>query len=741
MSDNNYALLNKEQKEAVFHTEGPLLILAGAGAGKTRVLAYRAAYLIEEKNVSPWNILMITFTNKAAQEMRERVISLADFGEEVWVATFHSTCVRILRRFIDRLGYETDFTIYDTDDVRALIKQVIRDMNLDPKMYKERVIAAWISSLKNDMITPEQAKKDALGNFRAMKEAEIYEAYVKQCRKNNALDFDDLLLLTVQLLQRNEDVREYYQDRFKYIMVDEYQDTNRVQFEFTALLAKKYGNLCVVGDDDQSIYRFRGADIRNILDFEKTFTGARVIKLEQNYRSTTSILDCANAVISHNRGRKDKHLWSELGTGDSVEFHQYENGYEEASEVIRKIRREVMNGAEYSDFAILYRTNAQSRAFEETCIGNNIPYRLVGGVNFYQRAEIKDLLAYLKTIASGKDDVATERILNVPRRGIGRTTIDRLKVFAQANDLSLMEAIEHAQNVPGIGKALKNLQVFSHMILELRHEDGDMEDLLRAVLQKTDYYSTLEDLEQEKRDQKRENIDELLSKARDFEDSWEEEHPPKLQDFLEEVALVADIDSLDESENRVVLMTLHGSKGLEFPTVFLCGMEDGLFPSYMSLNTGDPMDIEEERRLCYVGITRAKHHLYLSAAKARTLHGEVNYNLVSRFVREIPDDLLGLSRKVEKKYMPPEPRSVYDQAAFEQSVNPKPASFGKSFNITKAAVLPFGVGDRVRHGRFGEGTVTAIDEGKKDWEITIDFDEVGTKRLLNSIARLEPLND
>ena len=741
MSDNNYALLNKEQKEAVFHTEGPLLILAGAGAGKTRVLAYRAAYLIEEKNVSPWNILMITFTNKAAQEMRERVISLADFGEEVWVATFHSTCVRILRRFIDRLGYETDFTIYDTDDVRALIKQVIRDMNLDPKMYKERVIAAWISSLKNDMITPEQAKKDALGNFRAMKEAEIYEAYVKQCRKNNALDFDDLLLLTVQLLQRNEDVREYYQDRFKYIMVDEYQDTNRVQFEFTALLAKKYGNLCVVGDDDQSIYRFRGADIRNILDFEKTFTGARVIKLEQNYRSTTSILDCANAVISHNRGRKDKHLWSELGTGDSVEFHQYENGYEEASEVIRKIRREVLNGAEYSDFAILYRTNAQSRAFEEACIGNNIPYRLVGGVNFYQRAEIKDLLAYLKTIASGKDDVATERILNVPRRGIGRTTIDRLKVFAQANDLSLMEAIEHAQNVPGIGKALKNLQVFSHMILELRHEDGDMEDLLRAVLQKTDYYSTLEDLEQEKRDQKRENIDELLSKARDFEDSWEEEHPPKLQDFLEEVALVADIDSLDESENRVVLMTLHGSKGLEFPTVFLCGMEDGLFPSYMSLNTGDPMDIEEERRLCYVGITRAKRHLYLSAAKARTLHGEVNYNLVSRFVREIPDDLLGLSRKVEKKYMPPEPRSVYDQAAFEQSVNPKPASFGKSFNITKAAVLPFGVGDRVRHGRFGEGTVTAIDEGKKDWEITIDFDEVGTKRLLNSIARLEPLKD
>ncbi|MBQ1377455.1 MAG: UvrD-helicase domain-containing protein, partial [Lachnospiraceae bacterium] len=477
MSDNNYALLNKEQKEAVFHTEGPLLILAGAGAGKTRVLAYRAAYLIEEKNVSPWNILMITFTNKAAQEMRERVISLADFGEEVWVATFHSTCVRILRRFIDRLGYETDFTIYDTDDVRALIKQVIRDMNLDPKMYKERVIAAWISSLKNDMITPEQAKKDALGNFRAMKEAEIYEAYVKQCHKNNALDFDDLLLLTVQLLQRNEDVREYYQDRFKYIMVDEYQDTNRVQFEFTALLAKKYGNLCVVGDDDQSIYRFRGADIRNILDFEKTFTGARVIKLEQNYRSTTSILDCANAVISHNRGRKDKHLWSELGTGDSVEFHQYENGYEEASEVIRKIRREVMNGAGYSDFAILYRTNAQSRAFEEACIGNNIPYRLVGGVNFYQRAEIKDLLAYLKTIASGKDDVATERILNVPRRGIGRTTIDRLKVFAQANDLSLMEAIEHAQNVPGIGKALKNLQVFSHMILELRHEDGDMEDL------------------------------------------------------------------------------------------------------------------------------------------------------------------------------------------------------------------------------------------------------------------------
>ncbi len=754
MSDANYALLNKEQKEAVFHTEGPLLILAGAGAGKTRVLAYRTAYLIEEKNVSPWNILMITFTNKAAQEMRDRVVSLVDYGDSVWVATFHSTCVRILRRYIDRLGYDSDFTIYDTDDVRTLIKQVIQELDLDPKMYKERAIAAWISSLKNDMITAEDAKKDAMGNFRAMKEAQIYEAYQKHCRQNNALDFDDLLLLTVQLLQRNEDVLEYYQQRFKYIMIDEYQDTNRVQFEFAALLAKKFGNLCVVGDDDQSIYRFRGADIRNILDFEKTFTGAKVVKLEQNYRSTTSILDAANAVISHNRGRKNKHLWSELGKGDSVGFRQYENGYQEAEEVIEKIRQEVRRGASYNDFAILYRTNAQSRAFEEKCVAMNVPYRLVGGVNFYQRAEIKDLIAYLKTIASGKDDVATARIINVPRRGIGKTTLDKLRMFADANDLSLMEAIEHAKNIPGIGRALPSLQAFSMIIEELRQFDGDIEELIREVIYVTDYESVLEEFEEEKQQTKRENIDEFLSKAHDFMAGWDEMEEPTLSNFLEEVALVADIDDLDEDENRVVLMTIHGAKGLEFPTVFLCGMEEGLFPSYMSINSGDPMDIEEERRLCYVGITRAKRHLYLSCARARTLHGEVNYNRVSRFIDEIPENMLETAGKGGKRtFFDSERGSGFSSGGSDFSWNlPKPqekkkapvtsapASFGKDFTVQKSDGLSYSVGDRVVHQRFGLGTVKEIVDGKKDYEVLVDFDDFGEKRMMAGFAKLEKAN-
>jgi len=756
---DKYAGLNDRQREAVFHTEGPLLVLAGAGSGKTRALTHRIAYLIEEKNVSPWNILAITFTNKAAGEMKERVAKLVEFGDSVWVATFHSTCVRILRRYIDRLGYDTDFTIYDADDQKSVLKQVVKELNLDPKMYKERALASYIGSCKNELLTAADMRARAAGDYRRTIEAKIYAAYQQKCMDNNAVDFDDLLMLTVQLFRENQDVLENYQERFRYILVDEYQDTNHAQFEFVSLLAAKYRNLCVVGDDDQSIYRFRGADIRNILEFEEVFKGAKVIRLEQNYRSTTSILDCANAVISHNRDRKKKTLWSDRGEGTPVAFEQYENGYEEAEEVIRRIRREVLNGADYNDFAILYRTNAQSRSFEEACVNMNIPYRLVGGVNFYQRAEIKDLIAYLKTIATGRDDLATQRILNVPKRGIGQTTVDKLLVYGGNRGLSLMETIKAASGVKGVERALSKLQAFAHMIGELRgmSEHLPFDELLREVIERTDYYSTLDDLDEEKKQAKRENIDELISKASDFCMKWEDENtdPPALTDFLEEIALVADIDSMDSDESKLLLMTLHSSKGLEFPDVTLAGMEEGLFPSYMSITSGDPMDLEEERRLAYVGITRAMNRLTLTCAKSRTLHGEVMYNQISRFVREIPDEMLGLSRKVQKKYLPGadpfggEKRtggSPFNGAFGRTPAAPKPsappaATFGKTFEVKREGDLDYGVGDRVTHVRFGIGTVMDIIEGKKDYEVTVCFDEAGEKRMFASFAKLKRADD
>ncbi|MBR6323171.1 MAG: UvrD-helicase domain-containing protein [Lachnospiraceae bacterium] len=772
MSIDQFARLNDKQREAVFHTEGPLLILAGAGAGKTRVLTHRIAYLIEEKGVAPYNIMAITFTNKAAQEMKDRVANMVDFSDAVWIATFHSSCVRILRRHIDCLGYDNDFSIYDADDARTAVKHVIKEMDLDPKMYRERAIAAWISSLKNDMITPEQAMLNAGGDFRQRKEAEIYQNYQKKLKSNNALDFDDLLILTVQLFRENPVVLEYYQNRFRYIMVDEYQDTNRVQFEFVALLAASHHNICVVGDDDQSIYRFRGADIRNILEFEAEFPGAKVVRLEQNYRSTTRILDAANSVIRHNRGRKEKHLWSELGEGQAVSFSLYENGYAEAESIIRQIRSEAARGADYYDYAVLYRTNAQSRAFEEKCIAFNVPYRLVGGVNFYQRQEIKDMIAYLKTIDSGKDDLATQRILNVPRRGIGDTTVMRLQLFAEQNDLSLMETVAHADRVPGTGRVLQKLSEFAHLIGELRAElrSGDLmiDELIRELIDRTNYYSTLDDLDEEKAEQKKENIDEFISKAADFVNSWEGEGPPELTAFLEEVALVADVDAIDDDDNRILLMTLHSAKGLEFPTVFLAGLEDGLFPSYMSLNSGDPMDIEEERRLMYVGITRAMKRLFISAARARTMQGNVMYNPVSRFVKELPEDIWAKAlNKRESSYSGRDayrysedsaggPRyggsssygggssyggnsSSYKGSTSSAYKEPPKPTFGRSFEIKKASSLPYGVGDRVRHMKFGEGTVLDITDGKKDHEVLVRFDTAGERRLFASFARLEKI--
>ena len=607
-------LLNREQQEAVLHVDGPLLILAGAGSGKTRVLTYRIAHLIDECGVNPWNILAITFTNKAAGEMRERVDKIVGYGSEsIWVSTFHSTCVRILRRYIDRLGYDTNFTIYDTEDQKTVMKSVCQKLQLDSKLYKERMLLNVISHAKDEYISPNEFLLEAKGDFRQEKIAQAYVEYQKELKKNNALDFDDLLVKTVELFQSCPDVLEYYQNRFRYIMVDEYQDTNTVQFKFISTLARQYRNLCVVGDDDQSIYKFRGANIRNILDFEKVFPDAKVVKLEQNYRSTQNILNAANGVIANNRGRKEKALWTENEQGEPILFQQFQNGYEEAEYVSGEISKKVRKGeAEYQDFAVLYRTNAQSRLFEEKFLYANIPYKIVGGVNFYSRKEIKDILAYLKTIDNGKDDLAVRRIINVPKRGIGNVTLAKVQAYADSRDISFFEALEEAGEIPGLGKAALKIQPFVHLIHEMRLSlaDMSMQDLIQAILDKTGYAEDLKNEDTDESEARLENIDEFINKAVTYEEGAEE---PNLSGFLEEVALVADIDSVEDGDNRVLLMTLHSAKGLEFPYVYLAGMEDGLFPSYMSIAADDPTEeIEEERRLCYVGITRAMKELTIT---------------------------------------------------------------------------------------------------------------------------------
>ena len=587
---SKYDTLNPMQREAVFHTEGPLLVLAGAGSGKTRVLTHRIAYLIEEKRVAPWNIMAITFTNKAAAEMRERVDKIVGEGAEaIWVSTFHSSCVRILRRFIDRLGYDTNFTIYDGDDQKTLMKQVLKKMQADPKQFKERAVLSRISAAKNDRITADEFEQQAGADFREKKIAQIYREYQKELKKNNALDFDDLLVKTVELFEANADVLEYYQDKFRYIMVDEYQDTNLVQFKLVDLLAKKYRNICVVGDDDQSIYKFRGANIENILSFEHVFPDAKVIKLEQNYRSTQNILNAANEVIRHNRGRKDKTLWTANDEGPKVRFRQYDTAYEEADAIIRDIEREKEEkNAEYSDFAVLYRTNAQSRLLEEKCIYYSIPYRLVGGVNFYQRKEIKDILCYLKTIANGRDDLAVQRVINVPKRGIGATSIGKVTIYASANDMSFYDALLRVRGVPTIGKAADKIEKFTEQIENFRSRLSALSipELIEAILEETGYKKDLEAEGEIEGETRLQNVEELVNKATGYMSTAEE---PTLDGFLEEVALVADVDSLDESENRIVLMTLHGAKGLEFPYVYLSGMEDGLFraacPSFRMIRT------------------------------------------------------------------------------------------------------------------------------------------------------------
>ena len=643
----NLSGLNRMQKKAVETTEGPLLIIAGAGSGKTKVLTSRIAYLIDDCKVAPYNILAITFTNKAAKEMKERVdLAVGENAGKVWVSTFHSTCVRILRRYIDRIGYDNNFTIYDTEDQKSVIKEICKRFNIDTKMLKERSIMSAISKAKDELQAPADYELSVGGDYNGRRIAQIYREYQKQLRLNNALDFDDIIFKTVELFEKDDEVLNYYQEKFQYIMVDEYQDTNTSQFKLISLLADKYRNLCVVGDDDQSIYKFRGANITNILSFETTFEGAKVIKLEQNYRSTQTILNVANAVIKNNRGRKDKALWTENGEGDLVNFAQYDSGFTEAEGVVSMIAEKVRDGWDYNDIAILYRTNAQSRALEEKLLMRNIPYRIYGGVSFYQRKEIKDLLAYLKTIDNANDGQAVKRIINIPKRGIGDTTINNIQEYADNNEITFWDALTEIDSIDSIKRGAGKVKPFVDLIEKFRErlDDISLHELIEEILEETRYIdSLLEKEEREEVDARKDNINELISKIVSYEQTCkEEEAPPTLSGFLEEVALIADIDNLDESEKQVMLMTLHSAKGLEFPIVFMTGMEDGLFPSYMTITSDDPTEIEEERRLCYVGITRAKKELYLSAAKMRMIRGETQSCKVSRFIKEIPEEYLNI---------------------------------------------------------------------------------------------------
>lgn len=737
---SKYDLLNPEQKEAVFHYEGPLLILAGAGSGKTRVLTHRVAWLIEEKQVNPWNIMAITFTNKAAGEMRDRVETMLGGAlGGVWVATFHSTCVRILRRYIDRIGFGTNFTIYDGDDQKTIIKEICKRFQIDTKLYRERFFMAAISAAKDELLSPDDYAKQVHGDTRKQKVAEVYREYQKQLRASNALDFDDLIFRTVELFQQDAEVLEQYQDRFRFIMVDEYQDTNTAQFKLVSLLAAKYRNLCVVGDDDQSIYRFRGANIQNILSFEEVYPDAKVIRLEQNYRSTQNILTAANEVICHNEGRKEKKLWTANGDGDKVRFRQFLNGFEEAEYVAGMISRKVGAGKwRYGDCAVLYRTNAQSRMFEEKFLFANVPYKIVGGINFYGRKEIKDVLAYLKTIENGRDDLAVRRIINVPKRGIGATTINRVQEYANTEDMSFYDALRVAGTIPGVGKSVAKLDGFVQMIQTMRSKQPyySVKELIEDVLEQTEYRKELMAEGTEEALDRLANIDELLNKAASYAEHAEN---PSLGGFLEEVALVADIDNLEEDADHVVMMTLHSAKGLEFPVVFMVGMEDGMFPSYMSISSEDPADLEEERRLCYVGITRAKETLILTSARQRMVRGEIHYNRVSRFIEDIPKEVLAENEtaNVQPKEKKERPETKAHAAYRQMRETFKTKAFAQpQVEAKKEGGLSYDVGDRVRHIKFGVGSVTDIREGGRDYEVTVNFDRVGVKKMFASFAKL-----
>ena len=741
--------LNDKQKEAIINTEGPCLVIAGAGSGKTKVLTHKIAYLIREKYIKPWNILAITFTNKAANEMKERIGGLIGEGiNDMWVGTFHSICIRILRKYIDRIGYNSDFLIFDTSDQKTLVKECIKEANLDDKIFTDRSVLSEISNAKNEMLTPEQYKARTTGEYRKEKIADIYERYQRKLKKNNAVDFDDIINLTITILTENPDALEYYSEKFKYVLVDEYQDTNKAQFTLITLLSSRHGNITVVGDNDQGIYSFRGADISNILNFEKDFPGTKIIKLEQNYRSTKAILDAANAVIKHNEKKYEKNLWTEQEGGHIPVVCKVPNEYEEANFVVEQINH--LKREEYyknSDFAILYRMNAQSRSMEDILRRENIPYKIIGGLKFYERKEIKDAIAYLRLIQNPADNISLQRIINEPKRGIGQTSLEKISNIAEINGISMYEVIKNAEQY-GLNKVFLNSREFVGIIKEISSKKDDMliSEILTEVLSKTGYTRALELENTDQAKTRIENLDEFLTVAMEFE---EQNADNSLSEFLESITLSSDIDNMEETEDSVTLMTLHTAKGLEFPVVFLIGMEEGIFPSYRSI--GEQRELEEERRLCYVGITRAKEYLYLTCAEQRTIFGSTTCNKMSRFLEEIPDELLEKHGIKENKLQEKEWQYGNNSSIKSYITTPTKTKTTSSFGFRTAEsflnsisaksvtadLSQYKTGQTIYHKKFGEGIITEISPEEDDLKLDINFEKVGHKRLMAKYANLE----
>ena len=754
-------VLNDKQKEAVLSTEGPCLVIAGAGSGKTKVLTHKIAYLMQEKNVKPWSILAITFTNKAANEMKERVENLiGDVAKDMWIGTFHSICVRILRRYIDRIGFTSSFIIFDSSDQRTLVKQCLKQLNVDDKMLNDRAVLSEISNAKNEMLEPDAYKLRTNNEIRKETIAKIYESYQKRLRENNAIDFDDIINYTIRILSENPDVLEYYSNKFEYVLVDEYQDTNKAQFTLVSILAARHGNITVVGDNDQGIYSFRGADITNILNFEKDFPGTKIIKLEQNYRCTQNILDAANAVIKNNETKYEKKLWTENGKGGMITVFRGNDEYDEANFVVENINRlrreEYMT---YNDFAVLYRMNSQSRSIEDILRRENVPYKIIGGLKFYERKEIKDTIAYLRLIQNPSDNLSLTRIINEPKRGIGKTSLDNVQQIAVQSETSMYDVIKRADEF-GLNRVFVNSREFVSQIEELRAKKDNIKisDLIKETLNKTGYTKALEDEDTTEAETRLENIEEFLTVAMEFEEQMAEN---SLEEFLEGITLSSDLDNADDQEDSVTLMTLHSAKGLEFPVVFLVGMEEGIFPGYKSI--GEPKELEEERRLCYVGITRAKQNLFISCARQRTIFGSTSCNQVSRFVKEIPKELMdGFDENFEDK-----PQKTYEDYQYEwkygnshvtsytsdEVKSSKPAmqySFrtAESFlnNLTKKPanasvdISIYRAGQRVYHKKFGEGKINYVEAEGDDAKVDITFDKIGHKRLMAKYAGLEVLD-
>ena len=751
--------LNDKQKEAVLATEGPCLVIAGAGSGKTKVLTHKIAYLISEKNVKPYNILAITFTNKAASEMKQRVEKIVgDVAQEMWMGTFHSICVRILRRFIDRIGFDTSFLIFDTSDQKTVVKECLKALNIDDKTFSDRSVLSEISNAKNEMLTPKAYQAKYSGEFRKEKIGQVYELYQKRLRENNAIDFDDIINYTIDILSENPDVLQYYTEKFKYVLVDEYQDTNKAQFTLVTILASRYGNITVVGDNDQGIYSFRGADISNILNFEKDFPGTKIIKLEQNYRCTGNILKAANAVIKHNENKYEKKLWTENEDGSLPCLYQAEDEYDEANYVVKQI--EHLKTEEYlkpKDFVILYRMNAQSRAIEDILRRENIPYKIVGGLKFYERKEIKDTIAYLRLIHNTSDNLSLKRIINEPKRGIGKTSLDKIQEISDRTGTSMYKIIKHAEEFD-LNRVKANAEEFINLIEELRlkKQELSISELLKEVLNKSGYTRALELENTVEAETRMQNLEEFLTVAIEFE---EESADNTLPEFLESITLSSDVDEMQDEDNTVTLMTLHSAKGLEFPVVFLVGMEEGIFPGYKSI--GEPKELEEERRLFYVGITRAKQFLHLTCAKHRTIFGSTSYNAVSRFIKEIPDNLLDgvVNNDQEEKFNDMSYNWEYGKTSagkvttykFDEAKNEikqkstyqfrTAESFLSSLSQKQANsgvdITKYKEGMRIYHKKFGEGIIQKIEAEGDDYKLDIQFDKSGHKRLMAKFANLE----